>query len=210
MENKINLKEIEKSAYTSFLEDGLYELVFAYLLLIGMLSSTLREAGVSDLIRVSIYVPIMFLGILIIYFGKKYITVPRLGTVKFGAERKKRIKKLGVFIFTIVVISVSIAVSAMTGHLNKNLPMSVIIPIILVLFFAIIAWYQDYPRFLIIGLLYASTELIYIVAESKGIVLGRGALAYGVPGLIILTLGIHSLLKFLKKYPKVKFEESNE
>lgn len=210
MKNKINLKEIEKRAYTSFFEDGIYELLFAHFLLVGMFSSTLREMGVADLIRVSIYVPIMFLGVLIVYFGKKYITTPRLGTVKFGIERKKKIKKLHVFIFTLVVLSISIAVFAMAGQLNKNLPMSLIVSLILISFFAIAAWYQDYPRFLIIGLIYASTEWIYVFLESKGIILGRGALAYGIPGLIILISGMLTLLKFLKKYPKIKFEESNE
>jgi len=209
MTEQINLKEIEKKAYTSFFEDGLYEIIFAHFMLVGFLSSTLSETGVSDIIRISIYVPIMFLGILIVYFGKKYITIPRLGIAKFRDDRIKRINKLHVYIIAFVVVSVSIAVASMTGNLNKNIPMTIIIPIILFSFFAIAAWYQNYPRFLITGLLYASSELIYVFVESKGVVLGKGLLAYGVPGVIILVIGINSLFKFLQKYPKVKVEVSN-
>jgi len=204
--DQINLKEIEKNAYISFFKDGLYEILIGYILLISVLSSTLRELGLSDIVRISIYVPLMFLGVFIVYFGKKNITIPRLGLVKFNTERKKNITKLRITVFTLVTISISIAVVAMTGNLNINTPMIVLMPAIMFLFFAASAYYQDYPRFLIIGLLVASSELIYVFIESKGIFLGRGVLAYGIPGSIILIIGIYSLYNFIHKYPKPELE----
>lgn len=203
---KINLNEIEKKAWTSYFKDGLYEIVMAHILLVGMLSSTLTEFGVADIIRISIYIPIMFLGVFFVYFGKKYITTPRLGKVKFKSDRRKNISKLRIAIFTFVILSISIAIAAMTDNLNKSLPMSIIVPSLMFLFFAVAAYYQDYPRFLISGFVFALSEIIYIYVESKGIITGRGVLSYGIPGVCILILGLYSLYKFLKKYPKPESE----
>ena len=210
MATPISLKEIEKKTYTDFFKDGLYEILFAHIMLTGMLSSILNENGVSDIIRASIYVPVMFLGILIVYLGKRHITTPRLGTVKFATERKRKIRKLHIITFIFVALTFYLAVSAMTANLNRNLPVSFLIPLFLFSFFAIAAWYKDYPRLYIIGFFYAISEVIYVFLENKGIVMGRGLLAYGVPGLMILIMGILSLFKFLKKYPKIEIGAPNE
>ena len=81
MDQKINLKELERKAFISYHQDGLVDIGLGLIMLVSVLSSTLHEMGTSDSIRQVIYIPLMLLCPLIIYLGKKYITTPRLGYV---------------------------------------------------------------------------------------------------------------------------------
>jgi len=88
-----------------------YALIFGLLsLFIGMIILSL---GVAPLFSLLINIPdpwnyiIPALGVnifafLIFYFGKKYLTVPRIGFVKFGPKRKEKQKKLRLFLFIVL------------------------------------------------------------------------------------------------------------
>ena len=107
MNDKMSLKELESKAFLSYQKDGLLDIVIGFILLVGVLSSTLSEQGVSDTIRILSYVPLIIMGpALIFYYGKKKITIPRLGHVIFGPKRKRDRKKLiaAILIINLVIL----------------------------------------------------------------------------------------------------------
>ena len=98
----INLKALEKKAWKSTFQDGLYDIVFGVLLV---------SFGIAPIVRQIIglwYIPIMVLPAPFIFiFGKKFVTVPRIGIVKFGPKRRathKMTVKIMVIVFIVTLI----------------------------------------------------------------------------------------------------------
>jgi hypothetical protein len=83
MTDSIDLKQIERSAYTSYHQDGLIDIMVGISLLwfiVAMASEMIWLGG--------IIVPIL----LPVYIGaKQKLTIPRIGYVKFGTQRKIRL-----------------------------------------------------------------------------------------------------------------------
>ena len=149
------------------------------------------------------------LAILIITLGKKYITKPRLGQVKFGKERKKRKKWLIVVLLLNVIFSVIIFILTITGNLDQFFVPGLFTPLAIGLMgltvpLSLVSFYLQVPRFYLYALLggfgFFFTELLYpLVGEPWDIVI-----SYGGIGVIILIIGICSFIIFLYNYPSEK------
>ena len=208
MSDKLSLKDIEKKSFTSYLQDGLIELLLSYILMISVLSSILMDMGVSDSIRIPIYLPLMILiPAPALYLCKIYITVTRLCNVKFGAKRKRDSKQFlifAIFINTFLIIALLATVTnkldritAFLGHLG--------FPLVIFCFvfsiFAFLVYLFDIPRFYIIGTLMGISQTIHTGLREYTTFKYDGMIAYGVPALILLIMGIVLLNRFMKKYP---------
>ena len=84
MAETINLKAIERRAWTSYFEDGLWDIFLGAMLLIGGIRSVTDYVWYTFLI-----LPL----ILVLPLGKRFTTTPRLGLVKFGRSRKGKQEK---------------------------------------------------------------------------------------------------------------------
>jgi len=215
----IDLKKIERKAFLTYHKDGLLDIVLGFILMVGVLSSTLLEMGVSDAIRISIYVPLMIVGpVFFMVYGKRKITIPRLGYVKFGEKRKRNRKKL---IIAIILINLFIFIALFATITNKLDQISTVIGINTVVWMAVLifcfvfsvffvfAYLHDNPRLYITGFLMAITEPIYTSLEIFTSIRFKALIAYGIPGILLLTLGFFAFLQFLKKYPKVVEEQKH-
>lgn len=90
MSQNLDLKAVERKAFRSFNQDGLLDIYIGALALALSLFFAIPESGDGE----GIYMGLAFLGVAIAFaifqLGKKYITIPRLGQVRFGPERQKR------------------------------------------------------------------------------------------------------------------------
>ncbi len=206
MPPKIDLKTIEKKAWTTYFQDGLLDIVLGSLLLVSVLSSTLSEIGVSDVVRISIYVPLMFLCPAIYALGKKYITVPRLGFVKFGPKRKARSKKMFIGLVITQLILLIILVLSITKAVDLGVAGSILVTLNVLVALCLLAYYLDYPRMYLFAMLFAMSEPIHYYLKNHTSVTHIGSIAYGIPGGIILLIGIVTFIRFLKRYPSTSRE----
>jgi 4-amino-4-deoxy-L-arabinose transferase-like glycosyltransferase len=141
---------------------------------------------------------------LIIILGKKFITVPRIGIVKFNLNRTKSRNKIGLLIAILVPITVLLVVLTYLGIYNIKVG-GYIVPLGAGLFtlilLSLIAYIMDYPHF-----------YLYAVSIGLGIPLAallkpifgepiHYILSFGISGTLILIYGIITLIKFIKKYP---------
>ena len=99
MNDKIDLKALERKAYLAYHEDGLLD--------IGI-GSTLAWIGIVALTDVDIPIYLWYLiGTTIWTTAKKQITVPRIGYVEFRETRKGRTRKLiSLFVLVLTVTMV--------------------------------------------------------------------------------------------------------
>lgn len=187
MTEEINLKEIERKAWTSYFEDGLWDLFFGALLLIG---------GIRSLTDNVWYTSFLLVPIIILPVGKKLITIPRLGHVKFGAARKLKQAKA----ITILVISV-LATLALLLFPRSGLPLPrlPIFPIMagwIAVVFGLLAYYLDFRRLFAYGLMYASSEVLWGQFGEP-----IGPIVQSISGIAILLVGTAVFVRFVRRYP---------
>jgi hypothetical protein len=216
MNNEINLKELEKKAFRSTHQDGFWD-IFLGLIMIAMgVSGTMSRLGVEETLGILIFVAIEILALTIMIAGKKYITVPRMGIIKPGAARKKKLHKVRVvllisFIFGMILFILPFIIQSSGGEVARPWYfIAVIFALNVLVVLSLLAYYMDYDRLYVIAVLFALTlpvrEILNLYWNSPYINL----LAFGIPGAIVLVMGIFYLNKFLKSYELPKKEVAND
>jgi hypothetical protein len=209
-----NIKEIEKKAWISTFQDGLWDIYFG-LLIMGIGFSWLgRFFGLPETLDVLVTLIGWDIGVLLVFFlGKKYITRPRMGFVKFGQIRKKRNKLLGLFIGMMVVFTLITFIFTLLGVFQLQIPGFMVMLLIGVLFitlpFSIVAYFLQLKRLYLYALLggfglFTSELLVPILGAPY-----HDIITFGGIGLVISITGFTIFFKFLQKYPLKKEEGVN-
>jgi hypothetical protein len=146
---------------------------------------------------------------LILFLGKKYITIPRLGFVKFGAKRKKTRKLLLVFLiinaaFAFILLFLSFFGATNLFQLHPLLDPLIIGLLVITIPLSVFAFFLDFYRLIfysiLAGLGFFLSELFYpITGEPFDLIV-----SFGLIGFIIIIIGLIYLIKFLQKYPLSK------
>lgn len=207
MSQNINLKELERKAWRSVFQDGLWDIYLGLLLMALAIYALLSKTKLPEAQQMVIYIGLMALSMLVLWAGKRFITLPRMGRVKFGPRGKTRRRKAAVLLAISVLVGalVSIVTSlALKGNLSDGLPLHLVVPaawaLNMLVLFSLGAYFLDYDRLYLIGVLYAlAVPLLIWLDEFAGIKLGFIALA--VPAGIILIVGLVVLVRFLRDYP---------
>ena len=192
MTGNIDLKEIERKAWTSFYQDGLWELALGLAMLIIWIDGITQD-------RLGWVMPVaMFAVPLFIYLIKRFVVIPRIGYVKFGRARRARNFKAVLVLVVSVLIGVAMAIAAAVFNtdiynwLGENwIPIFIIFKALIV--FSLLAWLMDYKPLYYSGAVFAFG-------------LGGGALLHNmfvffVAAALILVPGIIIFIRFLTKYP---------
>lgn len=188
MNTPLNLKELEKKAFRSFYQDGIWDIFFGLIMLAMYSSSLFNESGNSGLKTLSLIIP-EILAVMFLFFGKKYISAPRLGNVEFGKARKRNM----VYIFGINLFTLLLALGLFFGFKWLNLDASqteLIAPIGLGFWIAfmtsLMAFFLDFDRLYIYGLIYGATFTAVLLLDLPILFL-IAALLILLPGLIIFS-----------------------
>lgn len=198
MSQDINLKEIERKAYLSYHQDGLLDIFLGLGILIfaiGMATDTAAYIG-------------GLLGALVIPLwaaAKRFITIPRLGLVKFGPERKIRIEKEKRFFRIFLAVTLLVGAGLFIPLYAKGIPpwlhawlkKSIFAPmgLIGVVGLGFLAYWKQINRY------YAYAVLVLIAVFVRPFLTAPAPQYLISLGLIILLFGLAVLLRFLRNYP---------
>jgi hypothetical protein len=190
------LKELERRAWTSFFQDGLWDIYLGLMLLaLGLYA----QFEFDYLVLAAMFVP----AILVLILGKRLITAPRLGRVQFGRKRRVSLMQaaavlLAALALGVVLYLVSFVYSPEAGTAGVDWMPIVLAAVPLVVFF-FTALLLDFKRLYYIGAVFAvgfySTTMLH-----NGIPFFISAAAVLLPGTIIFA-------GFLRKHPLSKAEE---
>lgn len=209
-----NLTEIEKKAFRSTFQDGIWDIFLGLLLLNLAVGALLSNSGVSEGLTMTILTALAALIVLVFIASKKRITIRRMGFVKFGPERKGKILKsritlLASFFAGLVVFLAALLISYYTAGRPKIVflfPVAWVANSIIV--FSLLAYYLDCTRLYLYGVLFAlPVPVDMAIKELAGVNLITIALV--VPAVIMLTVGGVLLTRFLRDYPLPAQEISN-
>jgi len=193
MNKELDLKELEKKVWLTYFQDGFWDIFIASMML------TMAIRTLTDNIWFTLG---MFTGVPILVIGKKFITIPRLGHVKFSQFRMKRQIKLMATIGIAVCATVGFLLLISMGWDAPKVISSLGMAVFLALIFGLIAYFLEFPRLFIYGLMFATNEIIWGHFGEP-----TGPYVVLIFGSTVLVIGLIILASFIRKYPLPKEEE---
>jgi hypothetical protein len=209
LSEQLNLKQLERRAYRSTFQDGLWDLYLAGLMaclgILGLIGKFREETWIW-LVGYTVLGGGVF-GLFML--GKKHITMPRLGAVKFGPARKRRkLILVGILsitvLFNIVLVLMTAGVISAPDWLDKfgnemtrRGVMDLLVPLFAGLFVAIlmciVAYFIDFYRGMYIGLVFGLGIFLDSLFDLP-VILVVGAVLIAIPGLVLF-------IRFIRQYP---------
>jgi hypothetical protein len=197
MAEEIDLKELEKNAYKTTLQDGLIDIEIG-ILFVGMGINAFFSDFVPRLVNILGFIIVGIIAVMPIIIGKKYIVQPRVGLIKFGPKRKAKKKKILVFSLINTIILVIMVILTLNSVLQQIPLRGAALLLVLGLVFAtlplsIMAYLLQFPRLFVYGLLIGFGLSLAEILEFFFTIL--------LIGIVILSIGIVYFTKFLRRYP---------
>ncbi|NVM44535.1 MAG: hypothetical protein HWN79_06440 [Candidatus Lokiarchaeota archaeon] len=209
MNHEIGLEEIEKKAWRTTFDDGIFDIYFGILI-----ASFAPSISLTEILPFPLNVllgPIMLgFGLAFFILSKKYLIKPRIGAVKFG--RKRKIKKLR----TMVVLSVSVVLllilflfNLSNNEGNFNLPYLLEGLLFLTVPLCFVAYFLQFTRLYVYAVILGSG---FFLADISSLIIPipfNFLFSYLSLGGIIMLVGITYLIRFMKKYPLPEEAKNN-
>jgi hypothetical protein len=201
-----DLKKVEVNTFRMiFLSDGLLD-IYLGLTLIPYITWIYNDWAGSMFLNGIVFV--LFFPLFL--YLKKRIVAPRVGMIKPGPARRRKMNLL--VLATILAVLVTIAMLVFTGRAGGEASRMVVgIPMVFwafslaaVLITSVVAWLIDWPRLIIYGLLVAVTIPVDAVYFLRS---GRIPLTV-IPMLVMVGTGIFLLVRFLRRYPLPQMGEA--
>lgn len=218
MYNTPNLETLEKRAFRATQQDGLWDIYIGLIVLSMSMLAYSDETEAFPVLRFGLFLGGLGLAFLIYWAGRKYLTTPRLGQVKFGPHRQKRKQILTIVLSAIVLLQVLLLVgtiilwqnphqAAILGLGSNNFDRErFLVAMVGVLFVgpstALIAYFNDFLRGYYIScvLSLAVFSLIWF-GQPMYLIFA---------GMFILVPGVFLLVRFLYQYKLPPDEALNE
>ena len=188
MTEEMDLRKIEKKAWSTYMsQDGLYDIFIGIMLLTLAIQAYFYNIWFTSLI---------FVAVLVVTLGKRFITLPRIGLVKFGKTRMMKQMKMMIALLIVFLAVLTLYYLSVLGNKPHEIVSRLAIPALIASIFVIVAFFLNYIRLGIYGLLYAFSEILRGVYDKP-----IRNIAVLIIGIIALIIGLYVLLQFLKKYP---------
>jgi len=204
MSKNINLKEIERKAFRSTFQDGLWDMYLGFLLLIMGMGPVLPALNTSVMWTLVILLMLSVLAWLAFWAGKKFITTPRMGLVRFGPQRKAKLNKTRAVLSLSALLGVIMFVLRATWNIEwaARIPIPAYVwAVQAIVVFGLGAYFLDVSRFYAYGVLYAIPVPVGIVLLQNTGLPGFMFLPFGVSGGIMVLIGVAMFVRFLRDYP---------
>jgi len=208
MSQKISLKEAEQKAFRARYNDGLLDIFLGCFFLIFVIAPFL-SSYLGDFWSSAVLIPFWSLVFLVLWLIRKYKVTPRIGVVKFSLARKAKLVKFTFIMLIINVIAFILGVFAVFSF-GKALGQthSIIMGIIFLIGFSIAAYFLNFNRFYIYGLLTGFSPLVGEWLWLQGYATHHGfPITFGITSAIMLLVGLSLLFRLLhsKSVPEEDF-----
>ena len=206
MSDYIDLKKLERKAFTSIFQDGFFDIYLGILFIgIGLLISL--PESIPRILNYALFALVIGFGLLIFLGGKKIITIPRIGIMKVGRKRKAKKKK---FVLIIVLLMIITGIFYILTTFDLIPFEAYVSAFFFGVFFAIpislLANFLRIDRFYMHAILGGLSFFISELSLSLSGEVFLSFLVFLIAGIVICITGTVFLYKFVRKYP-VQSEE---
>lgn len=204
----LDLKEVERRAFRSTYQDGLLDMYMGAIVMAMAIFVHRPEDGYA-LTNIVVAMVVIAVGNGLFWAGKKFVTLPRMGQVRFGPARKQKSRTLAIILGLVVLVQASIVglpalgwlnpqvgaqvTSFLAGHSLERLSVATLASLFVGPSMILIAYFIDFPRGYYIAAMMSLTVFLMILVNQPiyAVVIG---------GLIVLP-GLVLFVRFLKRCP---------
>jgi hypothetical protein len=205
MSQQISLKEAERKVFRTASNDGLWDILLGCFFLMFAIAPFL-SSSLGDFWSAAIFVPFWGVVYLVILLIRRYVVTPRIGLVKFGPDRRAKLMKFTVLmlIINIVAFILGLVMAINFGRVSGQM-ITFIFSLIFLSVFTIAAYYLDYSRLYIYGLLVGLSPLVgewlynHVNAAHHGL-----PIAFGATASIMILVGFVVFIRLLRDNPPLK------
>jgi hypothetical protein len=210
---KINLKEAERKAFRITYNDGLWDIFLGCFFLMFAIGPYLSPS-LGDFWSSVVFLPFWGVVFLVILLIRKCVVTPRIGVVKFGLARKTKLVKFSVVMLVINVVAFILGlVAALSLGRVPGQMITIIFGLILLIGFSTAAYFLDFNRLYIYGLLVGLSPLVGEWLWTHGYATHHGfPVAFGTSAGIMILVGLVVFVRLLHDNPVpvegIPFEEA--
>lgn len=208
MSQNLDLKTIERKAFRSVHQDGLWDIYLGGLMLVLSLMFSIPESGEGKLTTFGLALLGVAIMFAIFQLGKKFITIPRFGQVQFGPERQKRkvtlwwimgvylVITLGLFLFSLYVWNAADAGRITMSPISLSMERMIVASLAALISgtsIIVTSYFREFVRGYYIALMMGAGFFFTLLFNVTTPML--------VAGVLILVPGLVLFINFLRKYP---------
>ncbi len=202
MSQKISLKQVERKAFESAFQHGLWD-IFLGCIVLEFAIAPLLSRRLGDFWSSAIFLPFWGLVYFAIWLIKKYVITPRIGTVKFGSWRKARLMRFNVVMLALNAAAFMLGIVALLNvSILPGWTHMVRFALVFLLGFSIAAYLLGITRLYFYGLLVALSPLVgeWLYANMR--IPHHGfPITFGIATGIIILTGLVLFFRFLQDHP---------
>lgn len=202
MSQQVSLKEAERKVFRATYNDGLWDIFlgcFFFSYGIALYLSPL----LGDFWSSVVLLPLWALIYLVLWLIRKYVVIPRIGVVKFGQVRKNKLAKFTIVMLTVNILAFILGMLAAVsfGSVSGQV-ISIIFGMILLTGFSLAAYFLDFSRLYIYGLLLGLSPLIGEWLWTHGYATHHGLpITFGITASIMILVGLVLFIRLLRDNP---------
>lgn len=202
MPQQISFKEAERKAFRTRYNDGLWDIFLGCFFLIFAIAPYL-SLTLGDFWSSVVFLPFWGLVYLAILLIRKYVVTPRVGFVKFGQARKVKLMKFSVVMLIINIVAFILGlIASMTFGSVPGQMYTITLGMILLIGFSIAAYYLDFIRLYVYGLLVGLSPVVGEWLWTQGYATHHGfPITFGASAGIMILVGLVIFVYLLRDNP---------
>jgi hypothetical protein len=207
-----DLKALERDAFRKFYDDGVFDCYVGIMLITmgvaAVFADQMNNEGLSMLLTLGLAIAVTVPLLL----WRRHLLRSRLGEFKPGPARRRKISKTRLVLLGSVLLGVLAFVVATIAYRSDSSVdvIGLVIPLLWLLnsmvVFGGMAYLLDVPRFYAHGVIIGFAMPILIWPDVLWDTKVEPWLAFGLPGLIVVVVGLYKLAGFLRSYPVLTTE----
>jgi len=211
MSANVDLKQIERKAWRSLLQDGFLDICWG-LSIVGLaVYLQLSKLGVPDSTAILVFAGIEVAAVVVYWAGIKFVSRPRLGRVRFGARGKAKQRKAWVILAILILAGAALfaAWSVLSGRwappeaiLGGRAGFRIALGLCTMLILSMVSYFMDFTRGYVIG--------AFCALGVSGALLLDSPLVPAMAGGAVVLMGLVVLTRFLRRYPLPESEISSD
>ncbi len=202
MSEQISMKAVERRVFRTAFQDGLWDIFIGCVVLMFAVAPFLSRAGLGDFWSSAVFVPFWGLLSLVLYIVRRRVVTPRIGVVKFGWPRRRRL--LWFTVGMLVLSSVSLVLALLAAR-NLDAPWwvhTLRFGLVMLGGFVLTGFFLDFTRLYLYGVLLALAPLLgEWLYRQLGVPHHGYPITFGAATGIILAIGLIKLVRLLRRYP---------
>lgn len=203
-----DLKELERRTFRTVTDDGLWDVLIAAVFSMMALAPLLSES-LGDLWSSAIFLPIWLAAYLIIRVVRRQVVIPRVGTVRFGEDRKRRLRRFSLAMLVVNVVALLLGLAAAIGVQRGwvdlgggSLGYPLTLGIVILIGFSVGAYAASIPRYYLYGMMLAGAPLVGEWLWRRDLAAHHGyPIVFGAAAVIILVTGMTRFFTRLRGHP---------